>query len=55
MNTTVVLDKHEVVVDRAYLESLEADSNMMACLDACGVDGWDGYGEAQEMNEENTD
>jgi spermidine/putrescine-binding protein len=56
MNTNVVLDKHEVVVDRDYLEKLQNDSAMLECLDACKVTNWSGYDEAVTMFEkENTD
>jgi hypothetical protein len=56
MNTTVVLDKHEMVVDRDYLESLQNDSAMLECLDACKVANWAGYDDAVIMYEkENTD
>ena len=39
----------KVEVDSKYLKMLEKDSEMMQCLDACGVCDWEGYSEAQEM------
>jgi hypothetical protein len=56
MNTTVVIDKHETVVDSDYLEQLQKDSAMLECLDACKVVNWSGYDEAVAMFEkENPD
>jgi hypothetical protein len=34
------------------VDKLQADSAFLACLEACGVDNWQGYEEAQEMLEE---
>jgi hypothetical protein len=51
MNRTIVIDKHEVVVDRDYLEKLQNDSAMLECLDACKVTNWGGYDAAVVMFE----
>ena len=39
-------------VNREYLLLLERDSHFLECLDACGVDDWEGYNEAQTMYQE---
>ena len=39
-------------VNRDYLLLLERDSHFLECLDACGVDDWEGYSEAQAMYQE---
>lgn len=36
----------------AYFDELVADSNWLGCLEAAGVDNWEGYCYAQEMSEE---
>jgi len=41
-----------VIVYESKLNSLEEDRRLMECLQACGVDNWDGYEYAQEMMEE---
>jgi len=41
-----------VIVNREYLERLEKDAHFLECLDACGVDAWDGMEEALDMYEE---
>ena len=41
-------------VNREYLLLLERDSHFLECLNACGVDGWEGYSEASLMYEEET-
>ena len=33
-------------------ERLEEDSNFLSCLQACGVDNWEGYDDACDMFEE---
>lgn len=33
----------------AQLKSLEEDSKLLAALQACGVDNWEGYSEALRM------
>jgi|TARA_B110000908_G_scaffold156180_1_gene195089 hypothetical protein len=41
-----------VIVNREYLERLEKDAHFLECLDAVGVEAWDGMEEALEMYEE---
>jgi hypothetical protein len=41
-----------VIVNREYLERLEKDAHFLECLDAVGVEDWDGMEEALEMYEE---
>jgi hypothetical protein len=33
-----------------YLQ-MQSDQNFLNCLTACGVDNWEGFGEAQDMFE----
>jgi hypothetical protein len=33
-------------------EKLLCDSDFLDCLEACGVDNWDGYGDAKIMQRE---
>ena len=35
-------------------ERLEEDSNFLSCLEACGVDNWEGYDDACEIFEDQT-
>jgi hypothetical protein len=51
MNTTVVLNKHEVVVDRAYFEAIQKDSEFLEILDSQCVHLWSGYSEAVSIQE----
>lgn len=45
-----------VVVTRSEYESLLEARAFLDCLDACGVDNWSGYSDAQQMfNEEEED
>ena len=39
-------------VNRDYLLLLERDSHFLECLDACGVDDWEGYSDASQMFED---
>lgn len=41
-----------VIVNREYLERLEKDAHFLECLDACGVEAWEGMEEALDMYEE---
>ncbi|MGG1339073.1 hypothetical protein ABE244_00500 [Bacillus toyonensis] len=51
LKETVENDEKTVTISRAeYLELLE-DSEFLSCLQAAGVDNWDGYGYAWEMME----
>lgn len=34
------------------IERLQYDSELLGCLEACGVDNWAGWGDAMEMMEE---
>ena len=34
---------------RAELEKVQEDSEFLECLEACGVDNWGGYYDAQDM------
>ena len=34
------------------IEELESRDSFLNCLEACGVDNWCGYGDAQEMYDE---
>lgn len=39
----------KVLVAKSEYERLQRDSEFLGCLEACGVDNWSGYGDAQEM------
>ena len=39
-----------VTISRALHDSLMKDSDLLACLEAAGVDNWDGWGEALRMH-----
>lgn len=44
------MDEEEMVtITREEYDELKATEKFMDCLDAAGVDNWDGYGFAQEM------
>lgn len=34
---------------RGALEKVQEESKFLNCLEACGVDNWDGYSDAQNM------
>jgi hypothetical protein len=38
-----------VTISREEYASLLEDSNFLNCLEACGVDNWQGYDYAREM------
>lgn len=40
------------MITKKEYDLLVQRSNFLSCLEACGVDNWDGYGDAQEMMEE---
>ncbi|GAV11471.1 hypothetical protein [Paenibacillus sp. NAIST15-1] len=46
------MDKIMVSITKAEYESLLDDSNKLGCLEAYGVDNWQGYSYAMEMYEE---
>jgi hypothetical protein len=41
-----------IILTRKEYDSLVADAKFMRALEAAGVDNWEGYGIAQDMNEE---
>lgn len=42
-----------VTISKAEYKRLLKDSELLGCLEACGVDNWSGWGDALEMfNEE---
>lgn len=41
-----------VLVDKEYLNQLEEDQRWLFCLEAAGVDRWNGYDSALELFEE---
>ena len=41
----------KVTISRYEYDMLLQDSEFLNCLEACGVDGWYGYGDAYEMFE----
>ncbi|UZV39677.1 hypothetical protein APT65_00074 [Trabzonvirus APT65] len=45
-------DKGVAVVDPEDYEEMLEDQIFLQCLQAAGVDNWDGYSDAQEMMEE---
>ena len=46
------IDCRKVTTSATYFASLERDSHLLACLDACGVCDWEGYSEANQMYEQ---
>jgi hypothetical protein len=46
--------KKTVTVSLEEYEDLRADAALLAGLHACGVDDWEGYGEALEIADELT-
>lgn len=44
--------KKLVTIPKEEYDTLKRDSEFLSCLEACGVDNWDGYYEAQLMMEE---
>ena len=51
MNSTITLDKHDIIIDPDYLKELQAESALLNCLLTCGVSRWDGYEKAVEITE----
>lgn len=41
----------EIIVNKKEYDKLKKDSEFLECLKSCGVDNWVGYGDAQEMME----
>ncbi len=48
-------NKEMVEVSKDYLDQLEKDSELLSCLEACGVDNWGGWDDALEMMESEED
>lgn len=44
-----------ITIPRSEYNKLTDDQHFLSCLEALGVDNWCGYGEAQEMFEEEQD
>lgn len=44
--------EERVTVRKSVYDKLIHDSKLLNCLEACGVDNWNGYDEAHEMMEE---
>jgi len=42
----------EITITKKLYDKLQEDSKFLSCLEACGVDNWTHYEEAQEMFEE---
>ena len=38
-----------IMITKKDLDLLFERSELLSCLEACGVDNWDGYGDAIEM------
>lgn len=38
-----------VTITKAEYERLRSDSELLGCLEACGVDNWCGWDDAMEM------
>lgn len=39
-----------VTIPKKTYDRLLKDSDLLACLQGCGVDNWGGYGDAMEMH-----
>ena len=44
-------DSEQILIYKSDYQNLLENSKFLACLQACGVDNWSGYEEAQEMME----
>lgn len=42
-------NKETVTISREEYEELLKDSELLSCLEACGVDNWSGWDDAIEM------
>lgn len=40
-----------ITINKKEYDELLEDCHFLACLRTCGVDNWEGYGEAQELME----
>lgn len=45
-------DDEKVTITKAEYDSLKEDANWLSCLEAAGVDNWDGYSFAHEIRRE---
>lgn len=45
----VEIDKERVEISRERYEQLLFSDRLLGCLNACGVDNWEGYSDAFEM------
>lgn len=41
-----------ITIPKVVLDELIEDSNFLQCLEACGVDNWEGYEHALDMLQE---
>lgn len=46
------MNEEMVTITKDEYESLTAAAEFLNCLEACGVDNWGGYGDAQDMMDE---
>lgn len=44
-----------ITITVSEYNSLVKDSEFLSCLEACGVDNWNGYGDACKMLEEDSE
>jgi hypothetical protein len=49
-----MLEEMITITKKEYKQFLK-DSNFLGCLESFGVDNWEGYGEAQELYEQDKD
>jgi hypothetical protein len=47
------MSEETVIISKAEYLGLLRDSNLLSCLEACGVDNWQGWDDAIEMLNEN--
>ena len=43
------MENETVTIPKEEYEKLLDDSDMLNCLESCGVDNWEGYDDAVEM------
>lgn len=43
------MEKETVTISKEEYDEMVLDVAFLRCLENCGVDNWDGYGDAQEM------
>lgn len=41
-----------ITITKKEYDRLTKESQFLSCLEACGVDNWNGYGDAREMMDE---